>query len=81
MESREQPFYLIEDEPGKRFEVQAVYDLGENPSIERYSMIKGYDGYLYKLRQIVAPGNFAESWHCFKKENEPFIKTNKVLNA
>ena len=81
MENREQDFYLIDDEPGKRFVVEAVLDLADNPSLETYSMSKGYDGYLYKLRQIVDPGNFAEAWHCFKKENKPFVKTVKVLNA
>jgi hypothetical protein len=80
VENREQDFYLIEDEPGKMFEVAAVYDMSQNPNIERFSMLRGYDGYLYKLKQIVHVGQFAESWHCFKKENEPFIKTNKVLS-
>jgi hypothetical protein len=80
VENREQDFYLIDDEPDKRFEIEAVLDLETNRTLERFSMSKGYDGYLYKLRQIVAPGNFAEAWHCFKKENEPFIKTIKVLS-
>jgi len=79
LESREQEFYLIEDEPDKNFEVIGFDDLEESPSLCAYIMRAGFDGYLYKLRAIVEPGKFAECWHCVKKENEPFIKTKKVF--
>jgi len=79
LESREQDFYLIEDEPNKKFEVLAVHDLEDQPALERVSMNLGYDGYLYKMRRIVGFNEFAETWHCLKKENEPFIKANKVF--
>jgi hypothetical protein len=72
-------YYLIDGEPGRRFEVLHYNDLTQNAQLCNYLLNQGFDGYLYTLGEIVKKGQFKKTFICVKKENSNFIKTDKVF--
>lgn len=69
--------YRIDDEPGKLFHVVTFNDLENNPTLERFLLNNGYDGYCYVLREIVPPPMSSTSgsvFNCYKLTEGNFVK-------
>ena len=76
----EEEQYEILNEPNKKFEVRAVNDLENCKTLEQQLLAKGYDGYVYALRNVDPEKNY-EVYNCFKLIDGPFIKMPQITKV